>query len=167
MMRKIFLSIILVCLFAFPCFSQVVEMTVSAGTASSNPPKQYNFGPYQYIEIGITSNSSGAFTATFNDNLGGEILLVASNPGATSPSANWDFVWNRPDGVDACEGGGANRSATNNETFTPQVASTETGSASKPAIYSPSYIVPRSVLKCTDMGDSKVATISVVLRRSN
>ena len=51
--------------------------------------------------------------------ISGEIVRVVSNPGATAPTAAWDFVINDADGFDVCAGKGANRSATATEAFCP------------------------------------------------
>jgi hypothetical protein len=69
------------------------------------------------LSIAWTSDASGDYSESVR--LNGTILGVATNPGATAPTDNWDMVLNSAAGVDLFMGGGANRDTATSEYFCP------------------------------------------------
>jgi hypothetical protein len=49
-------------------------------------------------------------------------MKIVTNPGATAPTDNWDFVLNDSDGVDVLGGAGANRDTANSEQVYPTIS---------------------------------------------
>lgn len=161
-MRRLALVLFLAVLLVAPCFAQEAtnpRITTSAGTAALTYYSGYGC---DYLSVAWTSSAGGAVTTVINP-VYGEVLWVATNPGSTSPTANYDIVLTDPSGIDVLQGSCADRSATANEAVAPMVASSQTGSASKPAPAVRPTVVGPLTLSITNAGASKQGAFTLYL----
>jgi hypothetical protein len=87
-------------------------MTITPGTGITP-----NSGMIHRIKLDWTSDGSGNVTQAIT--LNGVILRVATDPGATAPTDNYDLTAPDESGVDVFGGQGANRDTANSEHFVP------------------------------------------------
>jgi len=111
---------------------------------------EWTNGPVKRIKYTFTSASAGSATQATANKYNGKILWVVSDPGATAPTAAWDFTITDVESLDVCDGGGANRSAT----ATEYITEANTGAVCNSLL----------TLNVTNAGDQKTGTVYVFIR---
>lgn len=117
------------------------------------------YGDLEKIAIAWTSSAGGAVDATI-ENVVGEILRVAFNPGATAPTDDYDVVITDADGLDVLAAQGANRDTANSEHICPGVALKDGVTTS----VRPIVVFGTLTLAITNAGDSKVGALTLYIR---
>jgi len=75
------------------------------------------------ITVAWTADAAGAVTSTvLTPEIDGYVFLAVTNPGAVSPTDNYDVTLTDTDGVDVMGGTLANRDAVNSEAAVPLIA---------------------------------------------
>lgn len=74
------------------------------------------------IVVSFTADSADGSVPDTTVALDGYLVKIVTNPGATAPTDNWDFVINDAGGVDVLGGAGANRDTTNTEQIYPTIS---------------------------------------------
>ena len=109
------------------------------------------------FEIAWLSATGGAASIALK-HISGELLAVDVNPGATTPSASWDFTIKNEDGIDIIGGKGTNMSNSTSARIYPYDA-TATAYLNVP--------VPLAnvlTVAVTGAGDEKNGTITLYVR---
>lgn len=107
------------------------------------------WGSVKKIKFDVTSDTDGTADSTTTNRYDGAILLICTDPGATAPTDNWDFVLTDADGVDLLAGQGANRS-----TSATQYISSGMGGVAHSKL----------TLSVTNAGDTKDLDVYVYIR---
>jgi len=107
-------------------------------------------GSIKMAKFAWTTTSGGTASATTTESYNGKILALATDPGSTTPSDNWDVTMLDKNSMDVLLGAGADRDQTNTE----YVASASLGA------------VVNSTLNCVVIngGDAKTGTVYVYVR---
>lgn len=82
--------------------------------------KQLPSGGWVYTAA-IVAHTDGAVASVASQDVYGSIVRVVSDPGATAPTAAWDFQLTGPNGESLIAATGDNRSATASEQLVPSV----------------------------------------------
>lgn len=101
----------------------------------------------------LTSHTDGTCSGVVS--LQGILCDVVTNPSATAPTDDWDFVLNDADGVDVLGGLGADRDTATSERINLLLPSSTVG----PVLCSGDY-----TLSATNMGSGKIADVVLRLR---
>lgn len=109
------------------------------------------------MDLDVTSDGDGAAGVTVP--VAGKILRLVTNPGATAPTANWDYTCVDQDGLDVIGGLGANRHTSNSEGVLP--LNTATPDATEHAL--PVVVCGELTFAFTNMGAAKQAKVSMYL----
>jgi hypothetical protein len=125
----------------------VTETNRRIGSYTSNP------NLVNSMTLSWTSDSSGDATATTGA-IFGTILRVATNPGATAPTDNYDVTLSDADGFDILYGLGANRDTANTESISPV----------DPVSGVPPVVAGPLSLSVSSAGASKVGTVVIYYR---
>jgi hypothetical protein len=94
------------------------SVAYSIGNAGITSSQRFN----KVVVSFIADAADGSIPDTSLTNLAGYIMKIVTNPGATAPTDNWDFVLNDSDGVDVLGGAGANRDTANSEQVYPTIS---------------------------------------------
>ena len=111
---------------------------------------EQTFGSVKLVKFAWTSSAGGAADATTSGVFDGEVILLATDPGATAPTTLYDVAVNDANSIDVLAGGGADRSATVNE----YVQGSSLGAVATSAL----------TLAVTNAGNAKVGTAYVYIR---
>ncbi|MGE3840054.1 MAG: hypothetical protein AB7I50_00560 [Vicinamibacterales bacterium] len=97
--------------------SFLVVLSAPLGAAGTITQSTYGFGNVRKIVFTATADASdGSFPATaITLKFEGRILAIATNPGATAPTDNYDITLVNQHGHDVLQGVGANRDTSNTE----------------------------------------------------
>ena len=156
-MRKVFLAILAMLLFASPAI----------GVESCTQSLLGN-GPYRVYSLVWVTDASGNFTATATtQNIDGVVMLVEAIPSATAaPGDNYDVTLRNSSGIDVMGDSGA----TGSEAFDGALANLDTAvpSMKKPlltAVYTDIPVMGPLTLDVFAAGNSKGGTIRIHFRR--
>lgn len=148
-MRKWFLALMLTVLLALPIQLQ------AAGTVTQTLTYTHNF---YALTFSWTSDASGNADQESTWPIGGYIVKVITNPGATAPSVDYDITLTNSDGIDVMHGTLADRHTSTSEEVVPKVADNVT-------VYGGSAVAGKITLNVSNAGDSKVGTVTVIFAR--
>ena len=70
---------------------------------------------YKVVKFAWTSSAGGAADSTTTASFCGKVEYLATDPGATAPTDDYDVAVTDADGVDVLSGAGANRDTANTE----------------------------------------------------
>ena len=152
-MKKLFLSLILLVVLMFPIQSW------GKGTVTQTLSYSHNFYTLIYSWTGDVSNGSVPATASTWP-IGGYIVKVITNPGATAPTDNYDITLTNSDGIDVVHGELTNRDTTNSEEIVPVPSDNVT-------VYGGSAVSGVITLNITNNSvNSATGTVTVIFERA-
>jgi len=157
-MRSVLFVIILLAL-GIECQAGPTDITVTTGTCTASVVRIDSFGrdaEVVAITFAWTSSTLGNVTVALPA-FHGRLARVVTNPGTTAPTANYDVVLTDVDGVDLLAAKGANRHASNTESFSPF--------SSDGTTFTPMVMAGTSSLAITNAGSEKIGTITIYLER--
>lgn len=98
----------------------------------------------------VSDDSNGTASGTTTYAYDGKILLLATDPGATAPTDNYDVTLADDNGIDVLAGAGADRDTANTETVVSASLGAVAGS--------------KLTLSIAAAGNSKIGTVYIYIR---
>jgi hypothetical protein len=130
----------------------------AAMTVTIGPGISPGSGMIHRLKLEWTSDASGDVTQAITIN--GTILRVATNPGSTAPTDNYDITAPDEDGIDVFGGQGANRDTANSEHFCPGLPIADGTTTS----VAPVSVNGQITITIANAGNAKVGTIIIYYR---
>lgn len=118
-------------------------------------------GGLEKISAAWTSESDGSQTQSIP--IGGAIVRVVTNPGATAPTDDYDLTLVDEDGLDLFMGLGANRDTANTEQFCPGLAPKDgviTAAAAIPIVY-----IGNATITLANAGSAKIGVVVIYVQK--
>lgn len=109
--------------------ADVLETTPTMGVATGKIENRDVTGQvsrFARLTVAATSTTTGALQVDTAGPIFGMLHAVETDPGVTSPTANWDLTVEDDHGLDVLQGEGANRSATTTEIELPAITNAGT-----------------------------------------
>lgn len=139
--------------------------TVTSGTLTV-ARATFDANRYEVVTLTCTSDASSTDVQATGILLEGELVRVVTDPSATAPTDSYDIILSDALGADILCGLGANRDTANTEQFCPMIGNgTGVHGATSPGNLVPVVLSGNHTLAMTEMGESKIVTLVLYLRR--
>lgn len=128
----------------------ILALVLMGATAQVVTKTEVTHPSVKCLKLAWTSASDGTVVSQSSAYYDGKVIWLATDPGATAPTDNWDLTVTDANGIDVLAGAGADRDTANTE----YVAEASLGAVANSKL----------TVNITNAGDAKTGTIYLYIR---